>query len=89
MEALSNLVDIMVPTEISNLETGVSLTDILSDIDDAVYYSNGNTNLANMTTEEKTAFAESVLSLKRKHRENQERKAKTVLDFLVVKTFME
>jgi hypothetical protein len=84
LETLSNLVDIVVPDEILDLEVEASLTAVLSDISDTEYYNDGNTNLANMTTEEKNTFAQSVLSLKKKHRENQERKAKTVLLFFGV-----
>ncbi|XP_062611722.1 uncharacterized protein LOC134273545 [Saccostrea cucullata] len=77
LEALSNLVDIMVPNEISDPEKEPTLTDVLSDISDAEYYNDGNTNLANMTAEEKNSLAESVLNLKKKHREQQQKKSPT------------
>lgn len=77
--ALSSLVDMLVPSELTDMEEDLTLTAILADITDAEYYAEENTNFANMTADEKTALAESVLQLKKKHRETQEKKARTVI----------
>lgn len=77
--ALSSLVDMLVPSELMDMEEDLTLTAILADITDAEYYAEENTNFANMTADEKTALAESVLQLKKKHRETQEKKARTVI----------
>ena len=69
----------LVPSELMDMEEDLTLAAILADITDAEYYAEENTNFANMTADEKTALAESVLQLKKKHRETQEKKARTVI----------
>lgn len=85
VETLSNLVDFMVPSELSDMEEELDINDVMEDMNDAEYYSDGSTDLilANMTSEDKTQLAEAVLQLKKKHREIQEKKSKTVKIFLV------
>lgn len=84
VETLSNLVDFMVPSELSDMEEELDINDVMEDMNDAEYYSDGSTDLilANMTSEDKTQLAEAVLQLKKKHREIQEKKSKTVKYFL-------
>lgn len=84
VETLSNLVDFLVPSELSNMEEELDVTDVMADMEDAEYYLDGSTDsiLANMTSEDKTQLAEAVLQLKKKHREIQEKKSKTVKYFL-------
>lgn len=84
VETLSNLVDFMVPSELSDMEEELDINDVMADMNDAEYYSDGSTAsiLANMTSEDKTQLAEAVLKLKKKHKEIQEKKSKTVKHFL-------
>lgn len=84
VETLSNLVDFMVPSELSDMEEELDINDVMADMNDAEYYSDGSTAsiLANMTSEDKTQLAEAVLKLKKTHKEIQEKKSKTVKHFL-------